>query len=100
MKALFATLIITGILFSGTAMAQEADREIGKVKGDVYRFRNLGHMSVFVVTGDGVAANKVACELLWAWARRRGRKPITRVGMPRIRSSASFFARCTAPASC
>lgn len=54
MKALFATLIIAGSLFSGTALAQEADREITPVKGDVYRFRNVGHTTVFVITGDGV----------------------------------------------
>jgi glyoxylase-like metal-dependent hydrolase (beta-lactamase superfamily II) len=54
MKALFAILIITSGLLAGTATAQEADREIGQVKGDVYRFRNAGHVSVFVVTGDGV----------------------------------------------
>ena len=54
MKALFATVIIACSLFTGSAMAQEADREITQVKDDVYRFRNVGHTTVFVITGDGV----------------------------------------------
>ena len=54
MKALFATSIIVCSLFSGSALAQDADREITRVKVDVYRFRNVGHTTVFVITGDGV----------------------------------------------
>jgi glyoxylase-like metal-dependent hydrolase (beta-lactamase superfamily II) len=54
MKALFATSIIVCSLFSGSALAKDADREITRVKDDVYRFRNVGHTTVFVITGDGV----------------------------------------------
>ena len=70
MKARFATLIITISLLSGTAMAQETDREIGKVKGDVYRFWNLGHVSVFVVTGDGVLVTDPINAEAAAWLKR------------------------------
>jgi glyoxylase-like metal-dependent hydrolase (beta-lactamase superfamily II) len=69
MKALFATLIIAGSLFSGTTLAQEADREITPVKGDVYRFRNVGHTTVFVVTGDGVVVTDPINAEAAAWLK-------------------------------
>ena len=68
MKALFATLIIAS-LFSGTALAQESDREITPVKGDVYRFRNVGHTTVFVVTGDGVVVTDPINAEAAAWLK-------------------------------
>jgi hypothetical protein len=33
----------------------EAQREITQVAGDLYRFQNNSHVSVFVVTPEGVA---------------------------------------------
>ena len=42
---------------SGTALAQQAPRrEITQIAGDLYRFQNNFHYSVFLVTPEGVIA--------------------------------------------
>ncbi len=53
MKLLIAPLLITGLLMQ-QGLAQDAKRTISKITGDVYRFQNNFHVSVFTVTGDGV----------------------------------------------
>ena len=63
------TLLLLGSLFTQTALAQEADREIGKVSGDVYRFRNLGHCTVFTITGDGVVVTDPINAEAAAWLK-------------------------------
>ena len=49
---------ISAALMTGTAalpaLAQDAERAITNVAGDVWRFQNKFHFSVVVVTGDGV----------------------------------------------
>ena len=49
-------LIVAGLLFSlismNTAVAQ--DRAVTNISGDVYRFQNQNHYSIFVITEDGV----------------------------------------------
>lgn len=81
MKALMTALLLTCSLFAGTAVAQEADREFEQVSGDVYRFRNVGHTSVFVITGDGVVVtdpiNAEAATWLTAEIEKLTDHPIT-----------------------
>ncbi len=49
-------LILLPILLAMTplASAQDAERAITNITGDVYRFQNRFHYNVFVITGDGV----------------------------------------------
>jgi glyoxylase-like metal-dependent hydrolase (beta-lactamase superfamily II) len=55
---------------AGQALPSAANpvREISKIAGEVYRFRNNAHYSIFVVTNDGIIAtdpiNKAAAEWL------------------------------------
>ncbi len=54
MKVLFISILLASALFGNTLFAQEPVREVSKVTGDVYRFVNNNHRSVFIVTTDGV----------------------------------------------
>ena len=53
-------LLGVGLIFITSvapALAQQAPvREISGIAGDLYRFRNAGHFSVFLVTPDGIIA--------------------------------------------
>src|SRR5262245_58171511 len=55
-------------------------REITKLAGEVYRFRNAGHYSVFAVTPSGIIAtdpiNKDAAEWLKAELKSRFNQPV------------------------
>lgn len=48
------SLIVSGILVSTVASAQDAKRSITKIAGDLYRFENNFHRSVFLVTSEGI----------------------------------------------
>ncbi len=69
MPRLFATLIACTLLATG-AFAQDVKRSITKIAGDVYRFQNNFHYSIFVVTPEGVVVtdpiNRGAAEWLKA----------------------------------
>lgn len=52
MSKTFPVLFLVLSLVASAAFAQ--DRAITKIAGDVYRFQNKFHFSVFVLTGDGV----------------------------------------------
>ncbi|MHA1565779.1 MAG: MBL fold metallo-hydrolase, partial [Alphaproteobacteria bacterium] len=53
----FAVLAVLVGLISGPVLAQDAPtREITNIAGDLYRFQNNFHFSVFLVTPDGVIA--------------------------------------------
>jgi glyoxylase-like metal-dependent hydrolase (beta-lactamase superfamily II) len=55
----FVKAIICGVaiwLFAALCLAQEPQREITRITGDLYRFRNAGHFSVFLVTPAGIIA--------------------------------------------
>ncbi len=54
MIAGFAVLVVC--LSAGAASAQEVQRTITKIAGDLYRFQNKFHVSVFLVTEAGVIA--------------------------------------------
>ena len=65
------------------AMAQEVKRSITKVSGEVYRFQNNFHYSVFVVTDDGIVfadpINKDAANWVKAEIDKRFGKSVTRL---------------------
>lgn len=62
------------------AQAAPVTREITKLAGEVYRFRNAGHYSVFAVTPAGIIAtdpiNKDAAEWLKAELKTRFNQPV------------------------
>src|SRR5262245_44193894 len=62
------------------AQATPPVREITKLSGEVYRFRNAGHYSVFAVTPAGIIAtdpiNKDAAEWLKAELKTRFNQPV------------------------
>ena len=49
-------LMLVSFAVAGTALAQEPKRAITKIAGDLYRFQNNFHYSVFLVTAEGVIA--------------------------------------------
>jgi len=68
-------------LASPALYAQQADvRAITHVAGDVYRFQNNGHFSVFMVTTDGVVATDPISPQAAAWLnaeiQRRFNQPV------------------------
>ena len=69
MKQLCTALLLLGSLFVNTSMAQDAIREVEKVTGDVYRFRNDGHYTVFTITGDGVVVTDPIDAEAAAWLK-------------------------------
>ena len=79
-RGLWLAAVAVGLLGSlapaGPAAAQdEATREITQIAGDLYRFQNNFHFSVFLVTPEGVIAtdpiNAAAAEWLEAEIRER-----------------------------
>jgi len=77
--------MLAGLLACAAAMlapqAQAQTRQITKLKGDVYRFQNNNHYSVFVVTTTGVLVtdpiNAPAAQWLRAQIARLTDQPIT-----------------------
>ena len=69
MKILFTTMLLIPALFGGIACAQEPVREVSKVTGDVYRFVNNNHRSVFIITGDGVVVTDPINTEAAAWLK-------------------------------
>lgn len=51
-----AAALLASALVPGPLLAQDATREITQIEGDLYRFQNDFHYSVFLVTPDGVIA--------------------------------------------
>ena len=77
---LYAIVLIC-IAYAGTAFGQQAPvREITKITGDLYRFRNAGHFSVFLVTPAGILAtdpiDAEAARWLKAELAKRFDKPV------------------------
>jgi glyoxylase-like metal-dependent hydrolase (beta-lactamase superfamily II) len=68
------------ILFGPWAFAQAPVREITQIAGEVYRFRNQNHYSVFAVTPAGIIAtdpiNAEAAQWLKAELQRRFNQPV------------------------
>ncbi len=67
-------------LWAVTCAAQSPQREITAVAGDLYRFRNVGHFSVFLVTPSGIVATDPidadAARWLKSEMARRFAKPV------------------------
>lgn len=66
---------------AGLAFSQQApSREITRIAGDLYRFRNAGHFSVFLVTPDGIIAtdpvNAEAAHWLKQELAKRFKQPV------------------------
>jgi glyoxylase-like metal-dependent hydrolase (beta-lactamase superfamily II) len=68
------------LLLVAWAMAQAPVREITQLAGDVYRFRNSNHYSVFAVTPQGIIAtdpiNAEAAQWLKAELQKRFARPV------------------------
>lgn len=84
----FLTLGIAAVLCLSSAapgMAQDAQRSIEQVEGDVYRFLNNFHAAMFVVTGDGIVVtdpiNAEAVEWLKAELAEQFDQPVTHMIM-------------------
>jgi glyoxylase-like metal-dependent hydrolase (beta-lactamase superfamily II) len=82
MKKTFASVLIA-VMFalSGAVFAQgDAKRSITRIAGDLYRFQNNFHYSVFLVTTDGIIAtdpiNADAAKWLKAELAKRFNKPV------------------------
>ncbi len=79
-RLIFTTLAFLVFAMSSSAMAQDAKRSIEKIKGDLYRFQNNFHYSVFYVTPAGVIVtdpiNADAAKWLKAEIKKRFDKPI------------------------
>lgn len=65
-RMLFTSLLVLS-LSASAAFAQE--RAVSNIAGDVYRFQNKFHFSVFVVTGDGVVVTDPINAEAAAWLR-------------------------------
>ena len=55
---------------AGVAWAQDAKRSITKIAGDLYRFQNNFHYSVFLVTSEGVIATDPINAEAAAWLKK------------------------------
>lgn len=77
-KLIISTLLV--LLFS-TASAFAQDRAVTNIAGDVYRFQNKHHYSIFVITENGVVVTDPINIIAAAWLRSEiGKltdKPIT-----------------------
>ena len=52
----FGMVLALGAALAAPAAAQDVKREITQISGDLYRFQNNFHYSVFLVTGEGIIA--------------------------------------------
>jgi len=75
-----AAIVAVLLLVPAVAFAQQPKREIMRIAGDLYRFQNNSHFSVFLVTPDGVIAtdpiNADAATWLKAEIAKRFDKPV------------------------
>lgn len=78
--ALTAILVVTGIAAGGAQAQKAPKRSITKIAGDLYRFQNNFHFSVFYVTPAGVIVtdpiNAAAAKWLKAEIKKRFNRPI------------------------
>ena len=73
-------IVLGAMALAGAATAQDVRREITNIAGDLYRFQNNFHFSVFLVTDDGIIAtdpvNAGAAEWLKAELASRFGQPV------------------------
>jgi len=67
MFKLIFTVLLASVLSFGTSFAQ--DRAVTKIAGDVYRFKNNFHFSIFVVTDNGVVVTDPINAEAAAWLK-------------------------------
>jgi glyoxylase-like metal-dependent hydrolase (beta-lactamase superfamily II) len=53
-RTIVAALLLLGTWLGPEAIAQTGDRSITNITGDLYRFQNRAHYSVFLVTPEGI----------------------------------------------
>ena len=74
------TLMLLVLSFTAVTMAQEAKRSITNISGDLYRFQNNFHYSVFLVTSEGIIVtdpiNAEAAKWLKSELAKRFNKPV------------------------
>ena len=80
-KKIWPLLALTLMTHAGLAFSQQApSREITRIAGDLYRFRNAGHFSVFLVTPAGIIAtdpvNAEAAHWLKQELAKRFKQPV------------------------
>lgn len=80
-KKIWPLLALTLMTHAGLAFSQQApSREITRIAGDLYRFRNAGHFSVFLVTPAGIIAtdpvNAEAARWLKQELAKRFKQPV------------------------
>ena len=80
-RTLVAAMAAAVVAIALPAQAQEVKRAITKIAGDVYRFQNKFHFSVFAVTDEGIVfadpINKDAATWVKAEMTKRFGKPVT-----------------------
>ena len=80
MRHIVGLLMAVTMLVASAAFAQDAKREISNISGDLYRFKNNFHYSVFLVTSEGIIAtdpiNADAAKWLKAELAKRFDKPV------------------------
>ena len=69
MKYRNTLLTLMLVLLSCAAMAQQPVRKISNIAGDVYRFQNNGHYTVFTVTSQGVVVTDPVNAEAAAWLK-------------------------------
>jgi len=79
-RMMSGTLMLLALSFAAGTMAQEAKRSITKISGDLYRFQNNFHYSVFLVTSEGIIVtdpiNAKAAKWLKSELAKRFDKPV------------------------
>jgi glyoxylase-like metal-dependent hydrolase (beta-lactamase superfamily II) len=69
MKKLLISIMMLGLL-GNVVYAQEVNRKITKVSGDVYRFQNKFHVNVFAITDAGVVVTDPINADAAAWLKQ------------------------------
>lgn len=68
-KTLVALISLALCLVAAPAMAQDAKRAITRIAGDLYRFQNNFHFSVFLVTPEGIIVTDPINEEAARWLK-------------------------------
>ena len=78
-KAIFGMVLCALLVATAPATAQDTKRSITKVAGDLYRFQNNFHYSVFLVTPNGIIATDPISPDAASWLKEEVK---TRFGLP------------------
>ena len=74
---LLIVLIWMVSLWSVAVAQQQPQRDIARINGDLYRFRNAGHFSVFLVTPAGIIATDLIDADAARWLKAELTKRLT-----------------------